>query len=799
MKVIDQLIKALRSASVFNSEVQVAPACILWSDRERQWEAVVPRLQAEMPELCVLGPWQPGKRIGPAIWLRCVLAGKSLEETETRFQQVVEEAQKPYGSKGRKPDALVPIFYLPGVGRQDLRAVESCPDLLKPLAELQYRGALWSQINAKDWTILAYLKSDQGGLGLDVAQDTEAKHAMQLSLYKLLDEEVSLLRGKRLDRDYFNKLLTTGDPTREILQWIDQGGAFRSARGEPEWRAFVQVTQSQLGFNPETEGHLIAAERLATHEGPWLPVWQRFCEAPHRYPKIPELMRRCGQPKDLFADRSGWPLTNERDEKDLGAALLRVGDLPAHEARKRVRELDQQHSERRGWVWAELGESPLARAVGHLATLARLCEQPMAVGDLDDMVAIYTTSGWEADRAVMAALEEVEDASAVAAVVAPIQAIYRPWLEDAARHFQQIVRTKGYPGRKRTEIKAVTPVPGEAWLFVDGLRFDLAQRLMDLLQADKSLKAEATRTWSALPSVTATAKPAVSPVTSRIIGSDVNADFEPSVQATGQSLKGGYHFTKLMKDGGWVLADSPSGAEPNQSAWIEYGEIDSRAHKEGWRLAKEAQRLLQDVHSIIHGLIADGWQSIRVVTDHGFLFLPGGLPTLALSSSLAENTWGRCAAIKPGAHSDEAHYSWFWNPSHCFALADGISCYGRAREYTHGGVSLQECLTLEIRVRPVAETLTLSGVHLGDGSWKGMRFTAVIEGAAEGLRLDLRRFPADAGSSVVFSTKAFTADGKASVVVEEEGLEGERAWAVAIDPAGNLVAQMETIIGGNNA
>jgi hypothetical protein len=140
MKVIDQLIKALRSASIFNSEVQVAPACILWPDRERQWEAVVPRLQAEMPELCVLGPWQPGERIGPAIWLRCVLAGKSLEETEPSFQQVVEEAQKPYGSKERKPEALIPIFYLPGVGRHDLRAVESCPDLLKPLPWPQANG-----------------------------------------------------------------------------------------------------------------------------------------------------------------------------------------------------------------------------------------------------------------------------------------------------------------------------------------------------------------------------------------------------------------------------------------------------------------------------------------------------------------------------------------------------------------------------------------------------------------------------------------------------------------------------------
>ena len=131
-------------------------------------------------------------------WLRCVLAGRA------------EGVSLPKGQ--------TPIFYLPGVSRQDLRAVESCPDHLKPLAELQYRGMIWSQSNAKDWTILAYLKSDQGGLGLDVAQDNDAKNAMQLALYRLLDEDVSLLKGKRLDKDYFNTLLTGGDPIRDLLQ-----------------------------------------------------------------------------------------------------------------------------------------------------------------------------------------------------------------------------------------------------------------------------------------------------------------------------------------------------------------------------------------------------------------------------------------------------------------------------------------------------------------------------------------------------------------------------------------------------
>ena len=108
--------------------------------------------------------------------------------------------------------------------------MESCPDLLKPLAELQFRGVIWSQVNAKDWTVLAFLKSNQGGLALDVAQDTDSKHAMQLALYRVLDEEIEMLRGKHLDKDYFNTLLSGGDPVRDLLQWLDQGDAFKKTR-----------------------------------------------------------------------------------------------------------------------------------------------------------------------------------------------------------------------------------------------------------------------------------------------------------------------------------------------------------------------------------------------------------------------------------------------------------------------------------------------------------------------------------------------------------------------------------------
>jgi hypothetical protein len=74
MRVIDKLQENLRSAALYNAEVQTAPACILWPDRDKQWESVTPRIQAEMPELFVLGEYAPDKRIGPGIWLRCVIA-----------------------------------------------------------------------------------------------------------------------------------------------------------------------------------------------------------------------------------------------------------------------------------------------------------------------------------------------------------------------------------------------------------------------------------------------------------------------------------------------------------------------------------------------------------------------------------------------------------------------------------------------------------------------------------------------------------------------------------------------------
>lgn len=768
------LMKAIRAAAVYNPEVQLAPACILWPDRDRQWEAVIPVLQAELLELMVLGDYAPERRTGPAIWLRCVMAGK------------VDGL-----SYGERP----PIFYLPGVSRQDLRAVESCPEQLKPLAELQYRGVIWSQLNAKDWTILAWLKSDQGGLGLDVAQDGEARNAMQLALYRLLDEDLTLLAGKRLDKDFFNTLLTGGDPVRDLLLWLDQDEAFRAARSAQEWQGFVEVCKSQLAFHPEKEGVLAGAAKLAGRDGPWRAVWERFCEAPRRYPNLPARISQCQPPKNTLlwltgGDQfSGWPQWNEDQENHLRRELIALVELPAHQARQQVLDLDRRHGQRRGLVWAELGEAPLAVALEHLAALAAATSAGLAAGTLEELAAGFAGRGWVADDTVLRALAPIEAGGDLTAISGAIRAIYLPWAEESARYLQKSVTATGYPGGTINSRRVTPAEPGDCLLFVDGLRFDLAKRLEQLLLA-AGREVAIRPHWVPLPSVTATGKPAAAPILSAPgLGEEgAGYNFEPMTT---------YLLRKILVDQGWQVLDRAENGDGQGNAWCEFGDIDHEGHGRGWKLARQLDQILVEVGERINALLAAGWRRVRVVTDHGWLLLPGGLPKIELSACLAESKWGRCASIKQGAATEERLYPWYWNPEQQVALADGISCYRRGEEYAHGGLSLQECLVLELTVSGGgAADQDGQALEFTDLVWKGLRCTVAVVGDFAGLSLDIRRQAGDADSSVVVGVKPLKGNGTASVVVEDEELEGREATLVLLGANGRLVAQTAVVIGG---
>ena len=780
MKILQHLLKAVRDAALFNPEVQVAPACILWPDQDHQWEAVIPRLQGILPEFLILGNYNPTQRSGPAIWLRCAIAN------------LVKEVSLP-------PD-IVPIIYLPGISRQDLRAIENCPDNLKPLAELQYRGVIWSQINNKDWTILAFLKSDQGGLGLDVAQDNASKQAMQLALSLLLDEVFELLQGKKLDHTYFNTLLTGGDPVRDLLKWLDQEDAFVKAREESEWKAFVEVCKSLFAFNPQSEGIITAAASLANRAGPWRSIWERYCEAPKLYPNIPMQILKSQPPAfDLYDDAEsvgGWPQWNELKEKELHQDLMATADIPPHIARSRLSELEKRHAARRRLPWAELDEAPLAIALEHLSVLAEVTKTDLVAGNLDDLMNGYFHNGWKADDAALRALATIESSTDFAAVTNAIRSVYFPWTEDSSRYLQMVAH------KILSEGQSITSEPssgqqGECILFVDGLRFDLAMRLSDLLKST-GIQVKERSKWSALPSVTATGKPAVTPVKNKITGQEISVDFEPIVAESGKSLKGGYHLKKLLADNGWQFLDSQECGDVEGRAWSEYGAIDHEGHNRGWKLARQVDLLLLEIRDRIVQLLNGGWSQVRVVTDHGWLLMPGGLPKIELDSALTENKWGRCASLKAGATPKAKRYPWFWDSNQYLVLADGISCFHSGEEYSHGGLSFQECFTLELTVAKRNADSPTPKIKVKNIVWKGLRCTVELDNNYSGLSIDLRTQAGDSSSSIVITVKPLGDDGIASVIIEDEDLEGQDAVLVVINSEGSMIAQFETVIGGGS-
>ena len=403
----------------------------------------MPQLRALVPQLLTLGEYAPEERTGPAIWLRCV----------------IDRALAPPGF----PSDTTPIVYLPGTGRQKL-GVAACPDRLKPLVELQYRGACWTRKNGRDWTVEAFLASwDGGGLGLDVARDATTRRSMQRALTALATTPVAALRGRRLEAEDFDRLFSD-DPVRDVLAWMSDPEAVRAGWEAGRWSAFASRCKAELGFDPEKDGGIVAAERLGRREGAWESVWWRFAEAPARYPGVPECLRKAmpdDQRHDLFAEPSSWPQNNEGEEAALRGALLELEHEAPRAAREQVVALEKTHGPRRGWVWATLDQAPLANALAPLAALAARASNELGGASVAEMAGLYAGRAWEIDAAALDGMAAVKSAADAQAVSAALNAIYGLWLESAARRLQVLAQKEPLPG---SDAGGAPALPGEASL-----------------------------------------------------------------------------------------------------------------------------------------------------------------------------------------------------------------------------------------------------------------------------------------------------------------------------------------------
>src|SRR5664280_581836 len=94
--------------------------------------------------------------------------------------------------------------------------------------------------------------------------------------------------------------------------------------------------------------------------------------------------------------------------------------------------------------------------------------------------------------------------------------------------------------------------------------------------------------------------------------------------------------------------------------WTETGTLDGLGHKLEALLVRQLDPEIDALSDRIGELLSAGWSRVRVVTDHGWLLLPGGLPKVELSPHLVATKWSRCAAVKGGSTPNIPTYPWYW-------------------------------------------------------------------------------------------------------------------------------------------
>jgi len=766
---LQHLIRAIRAAAIYNSHAEVGPRVVLWPDKDRQWQRLIPVLSAAMPELWVaLSGGEPvplGCRGGTASLLRY-----SLDRDER------PEAQ-----------GVVPVIYLPGIERADFRSPETFPPAYRHLYPFCLLGEFFAPKSGRDWTPVGFLSSKETAINLDVAGDNKSKQALLLHLPAVFRHSQADFRGKMVNAHTLS-LLFAPDTHKAMLEWIGQGDTIAGQWGEASWQAFLAVAKDEFKIQPQQDGPLVAAGNLVEGGGVWDKVWDRFCESPHLYKAIMPVLDQV-QRRTLFDQRI--PSRNLAQEVELGKGLEGLGGLHVSQARTTLASLVQEHSVRAESPWADLGLAPLARAVVKLGKMLKAMQAPLPVSDWEQASQGYLAHGWKVDQAARQAIAEAHDAVSYKAVSQALQGVYKPWLAELAKQVQDL--RASYPMREVSQAISLLPAAGTVVLFVDGLRADVALELADMLAAE-GFPSSSSSHWAPLPTVTATAKPAFQPVAAHLGGGGLSEAFEPMLRNKGKPC-GTEEFRALLNQNGLPVLGEDDLGDPNLSAWMETGTIDKQGHSAGGKLAWQVDQELRDLVAKVRQLLLYGWKAVRVVTDHGWLWLPGGLPYAPMHTHLTISKWGRCAVPKPGAKHSLVEDSWFWGNEHGVVLPPGIGVFIKNTEYSHGGLSLQECLKVHLTINNPGKTG--GQLRIVEAKWANLRLRVKLDGAKPGLLVDVRAKAADAASSLLVDQQPVAVDdkGNASAFANDDRA-GYQGALVVLDGAA-VIAQLNLTVGEN--
>lgn len=769
MKVIEELHKYICNAGSYNSNSELAPKVILWPDGERLFERCIPVLLKEIPELLVLGIYNPENRTGPAIWLRCAVA-KTIEIN--------------------LPADRIPIIYLPGISRDDLH-VEKKVDEIKPLIPLQYMGKFFSQRSSKDITPLAIF-SGKEYLGLNVVDGNKTRDALRAAIDIALTVDVNSLTGIALDDAFFNKLITGGDPITEVLSYLDCETDFFAGMNDVKKQAIISTFINQFKFNPTTEGRFRAAELLAKHDTiEWKPVWDHYQLSYTRFINIENAIRKCtSYETPLFGGKEyeGWPQFNQEAEERLFNELKSLQNKPKIDVYKSIDSLFEEHKERLDFVWTKKGQSPLLLSLDNFKKMIDLIRNNSFGASLEDLSKFYQEIGYQVDDYMLQTLAHINNDDYRTVLQNLLKQVYsESYLDVLAKNFQNAAKDDKYPYKEIIQKYE----KDTCLLFADGLRFDLAKSVSVALA--KLYKVIETPFWVPFPTITQCGKYSVSPVIKDLSGSEPG-DFSPHIKQT-EVVVTNTNFKSMLEEKGWQYIENASIKE-KEYGWYPFSNIDSLGHKLGEKLPMELDNQISSIVNAVKELKNAGWKTVKIVTDHGWLFVPGNMPKCEKSGNMIDSHKDRYSLVQAGQNSGYPQVAWSWNQNYQVGTPTGIGSFVDGKVYTHGGLSLQECLTLQLTVIDDSDDIQKNPLSISNIKWKGMSCSFDIIGNISDITACIRTSPADK-NSLISSEKKPEEDGHTRLLVTEDDLDGKKAYIVLIDSNENLVMQKEVIVGEN--
>jgi hypothetical protein len=418
--------------------------------------------------------------------------------------------------------------------------------------------------------------------------------------------------------------------------------------------------------------------------------------------------------------------------------------------------------------------------------MAAKAQQAFPASSIADIQAYYTTRGYTIDQDMRKALAAVRTARDKALVKSIIQLCYQPWLESITHKFQQLIaRDAGIFSQQTAAVESEDYV-----LFVDAFRYELAHEFCQRLEG-KQWKVSLQAGWSAIPSLTPTAKPQVSPIAGYVAEESSITEFRPQLQS-GRDLQTQV-FRETLKVAGFQFVTQAADIQAEGRYWQEIGDIDTKGHTEQSDMVRRIAELFDQLQEALEVAFERGIRRIKLVTDHGWLLLPGGLPKRQLHAGLTETRWGRCALLKEGATTDLLHLPWRWNPAIFIAYAPGISFFKANEEYAHGGISVHECLVPTVWIEHTAAQKTHATIL--QVKWVNLKCAIQTSELPDGYQVDIRTKYNDAKTSIVLSRHKTVRDNAVSLLVDDAA-EHQAATVVLMDENERILDKQPTTVGG---